>query len=919
VDVSGLDRTVASGDLIDDEFDNISSDPYTVLYTVTPFGAEGCQGNDFELEVVINGQTTMACSGVETDCIIRTDNFDDGDITIGEPLSDVVFTLENIEYSVPVGGDFGPVLNEDGINENAMVGDEGDWLLIADDAFFNTTGGEVTVTYTLSPVSSEEDGECAGDEEIIVVTIKPEPVVGDMVMKVCSGSAIDLGFDELTGNGVGDILSFNRSTLPLTTLRIWDEDRQDITLQTFNGTAPGTSGITAIQDSFLNQGTATLSVFYDIAIEVQNGEGVCEAATFQLEVRVLEETNAILEPIAGQTAICAGEPITLVTNYDGSGSVTDFHYTWMSEDGVELMLVESAAGGEVEVIAVSGSGNAVVMVMVTDDNGCVAMGTRTVSVGDSPEELEIAGFEDPCTGDPNCIESTEGSTYAWALSDPAVGSFTNGTQTGDNVSITFNDSQGPGPFTLSVTETNDAGCSTTGTTAAFSAEQDEEDGLTFQFTELASGGVEAYIWDFGDDEGTSTEQNPSYTYAPGNPDEMVTYTVTLTVLGCSGPAVSTMDITVNSNTETDVIELREGINFISFDVAPADNRLDAIFSGVSGLRRVTTVDDGAATFYQPGAGPFNSLQTAEPGFGYVVIMNNDATLTVTGEPIDDAFIRSMGMGINYMAFVPDGQMVAADFWAPFEATDEFVLARTFGNNVTPNVQSYFPGFGPFNSMQHTFNGVGYLVLQQDAEAGLDEVELESSSEDYEFLYGTVSGTDYRTGEPIEILDTDGNVIGSLNPDRSGIFRATPLYGKVETEDGLTMGAWEEGETVSFRYNGQVITPGVSFQGQFAGTELNLDFSNAPVADKMTLSVQPNPAVERTSLVLQLTTSTDLSVEAVDATGRVVRTLLPRQQLAAGTTTIEWDNLGQLPAGMYHILVTRDGRIDTDLTQRLVKR
>lgn len=928
VDVSGLDRTVASDANVTDVFDNFSADNYTVTYTVTPFGTDGdmdCQGNDFELVVTIKPEpvitddlTVEVCSGAPTACVVRLDNEGENEEAF---FMNSTFELTNIVYSLE-GPDF--ILAD----HNEVVGSVGDYQFIAHDVFTNLSSEPQTVTYTIVPTSA--DG-CIGDPNTIVVTILPEAVVADMVMKVCSGGTIDLGFDELTVNGVGNILSFRRSTLPLTTLRVFDENREDVTLATFAGNSYSNAGITAIQDSFLNQGTATLSVFYDVYIEVtgetgdEGGPLTCEASYFTLEVQVVEEVDVVLEPINGQTAICAGEPITLVATYDGSGNEQSFEYSYVSDDGVVLELTPSAAGGEVTVDAASGMGNATVMVMVTDDNSCWAMATRVVSVGTTPEVMDIVGFEDPCVDDFSFygITPSEGSTYEWSISNPAAGTFTNMPATGPNVSIAFNDSQGFGPFDVMVTETSAAGCSTTSsmtvslssqTTADFAADEDTADPLTFNFTELAGGGVEAYIWNFGDGVGTSNEQNPSYTYSPADPSAMETYTVTLTVLGCSGPVSTSKEVTINSTLESDVIELFQGINFISFDVAPEDNRFDAIFSGVAGVRRITTVDDGAASFYQPGAGPFNSLQTAEPGFGYVVIMDNDATLTISGEPIDDSFVRPMGMGINYMAFVPDGQMAAPDFWAPFEGSADFKLARTFGNNVTPTVQSYFPGFGPFNSMQNTYNGVGYLVLHRDDAASRDQ----QSSEDYEFVYGTVSGVDYTPGDRIEVLNQGGDVIGHLSPDQSGLFKATPLYGMVEGEDGVVMGAVEEGEQISFRYQGQVIDAGVSFQGEFAATELNLDFSNAVTTDKLTLRVQPNPAKEWTNLVLQLTASTDLSVEAVDATGRVVRTLLPRQTLSAGTTTIEWDDLNQFPAGMYHILVIRDGRIDANLTQRLVK-
>ncbi len=53
--------------------------------------------------------------------------------------------------------------------------------------------------------------------------------------------------------------------------------------------------------------------------------------------------------------------------------------------------------------------------------------------------------------------------------------------------------------------------------------------LTVQFTDQSSGQIAQHQWDFGDNGGSSTDQNPQYTYSqPG------TYTVTLTVTDVNG-------------------------------------------------------------------------------------------------------------------------------------------------------------------------------------------------------------------------------------------------------------------------------------------------------------------------------------------------------------------------------------------------
>ena len=58
------------------------------------------------------------------------------------------------------------------------------------------------------------------------------------------------------------------------------------------------------------------------------------------------------------------------------------------------------------------------------------------------------------------------------------------------------------------------------------------------FADLSEG-ADAYLWDFGDGMGTSTETNPVYTYAAAG-----TYTVTLDITGPCGADTVEMAVTV---------------------------------------------------------------------------------------------------------------------------------------------------------------------------------------------------------------------------------------------------------------------------------------------------------------------------------------------------------------------------------------
>jgi hypothetical protein len=969
VDVSGLDRTVASDANVTDVFDNFSDDVYTIVYTVTPFGTDGeedCQGNDFTLTVTVNPepvitaeQMTMACSGDETACIIRTDNFDTGNISSGEPLSDVIFTLVDVAYSEDFSENFGPVLNEDGESDNAMVGDEGDWLLIAADAFFNTTSENVTVTYTISPVSSEEDGSCAGEEETIVVVIKPEAVVANTLIKVCSNNIFEIDIiEELTANGVGDVISFERRSLDGQngTLAAYDRG-EDFDTEGFaaagrynffgpNGEASNgfngealTFNDGVIRDSLVNFiDNGPVDIFYDITIaNGTDGTGeVCEGNSFVLRVQVLAPREATLSLADGTSAICAGMPIQLNTSFNGTGTPTYEYDVIDADDGVEITLVASASGGEVSVDG-TGEGNATILVMVTDDLGCVAMGTRVVSVGNPPEVMEIEGPSAPCTGTTSFydVANTDGSTYEWSLSDPTAGTFIPDNTTA-SVDIVF--SAGAGPVTLSVTETNALGCSTTSTVEVSPVDQTfsdytfelEEGTRTVAFTEAAGGSIEGYQWmynDGTDDVIISNDPNPTFTF-PGTEDS---YEVTLMVAGgctvsADGIATITKTVSLNPDLVQDVIQLERGTNFISFDVEFSDRNMNMVFSGVQGLQSVSTFEGGAAKLYEPSRPPFaNSLKTVKDDYGYVVVVDQAQTMTVSGLPLSPSYQRPLDDGINYVGHSGPGSTSSDDRLSDMESAGELVVARTFGRNLAnlpaPDnrlTQSYVPNRPVFaQSLKNFYNGIGYSVVTN---AVVDGEARETESESYDFVFGTVEGVDLDA--PVEILDASGNVVGTIITNPDGTFAATPLYGKVERPDGSIVGAFDLDEAVSFRYGDQVINSDVVFRGEFGGQRIDLNFGETETsvsAPELTTSVFPNPAGQQATVSIITTEEMNLQVVAMDIQGRVVTTLMSNQKVPAGTTSIDWMGISELPAGIYHVVFTSDGVMLSQATQRVIKR
>lgn len=919
-------RPVPSSDAITDVFTNITTGDQTITYTVTPYGPTGCEGNDFDLvvtikpePVIIPNQVAEVCSGVITACVPLLSNETDAD-NVAEDTD--LFEVISITYSLESAAFVADI-------DNAQVGAIGNYLVIALDEFTNTSSEPQTVTYVIRPTSANG---CVGDDETIVVTILPEPVVADFMVKVCSGGAIDLSImDGLTGNGVGNEVFFTRSALPLTTLRIFDETGADVTLATFGGSSTSNAGLTGINDSYLNQGTATLSVFYDV--EILNGE--CESATFLLEVKVLEETNVVLEPIAGQTAICAGEPITLVSNFDGTATPSYAYSVMEADPGVSITLTPSAAGGEVLVDG-SGSGNATIMVMVTDANGCVAMGTRIVSVGESPEAQAISGPTDPCLDAFTffSVADNDGSTYQWALSNPAAGEFTPGSEDEPVTSIVFDDAAGMGPFVLSVTETNADGCSTTNTlsitltdelTVDFSAQGNVGgDPLTVAFTENAAGNISGYLWTFGDGT-TSTLANPVHTFPenPNTPGEPFIYDVTLEVFGSCSPFNDevTKPVAINSNAETRTMTLVSGINFISFDVSPLDKSASSVFGGISMLNRVLAYTPTGAKVYIPGAGSASTLLQVEDGAGYIVIVGETQPFEISGEPIDPSFKKDLVPGINYIGMMAPGSVTADDFFQLMVSNNQLVVSQTFGNNIPGFQQNYFPGAGSANTMENIVNGFGYMVIANESVAGADYRE-QVGTEVHDFVYGNVIGYDPSLGEEVEIIDESDRVIGKLLMNANGSFKATPLYGSVERQDGTIIDALELDEVVRFRYNGQIVDADLTFSGSMNATEVNLEFatvSSTPDVD-YTSSVKafPNPFADRITIRVSNAKPAFVSVMITDITGRAVTRLLNEEMLPAGITDLEWTPAADVPAGSYLIVVSHDGKVLPNSSQQIVK-
>jgi PKD repeat protein len=175
------------------------------------------------------------------------------------------------------------------------------------------------------------------------------------------------------------------------------------------------------------------------------------------------------------------------------------------------------------------------------------------SKDDEPAPAPVASFQFEAS-ETNGLEVTftnyskNATGYVWDFGDGS------GTSTDENVTHMFPDG---GTYNVTLTATNATGSAeqtkevavvnTLKPVADFSFQVSDENTLEVSFTNNSPNAT-SFEWDFGDG-GTSTEENPTYTYADGG-----TYAVMLSVSNEYGSASNSKDVTVVSPTAQNLVQ-----------------------------------------------------------------------------------------------------------------------------------------------------------------------------------------------------------------------------------------------------------------------------------------------------------------------------------------------------------------------------
>jgi len=265
--------------------------------------------------------------------------------------------------------------------------------------------------------------------------------------------------------------------------------------------------------------------------------------TSTVNVLLTEPSLLTVQASANPTAVCVGSPVQLISN--AGGGTPGYNYAWTPGNPPLVGQTQN----------ITPLATTTYTVTVTDANGCTATSPVLVTVNPMPAPLFQGDVLQGCT--PVCVNFSDLTTVAsgtitgwsWDFGDNTTSTQQNPPQHCYTI---------PGPYTVILTVTTNAGCSQTLTMANYinvfanpvanfgaSPQPTTIMNPTIAFTD-SSINASQWLWSFGDVLGSSsTDQHPTFTYADPtcyivqldvtSPDGC-TDTDTMTV--CIGPDVS---------------------------------------------------------------------------------------------------------------------------------------------------------------------------------------------------------------------------------------------------------------------------------------------------------------------------------------------------------------------------------------------
>ena len=385
----------------------------------------------------------------------------------------------------------------------------------------------------------------------------------------------------------------------------------------------GVSGLPGPSHTYLTAGVFTI---------IQTVQNACDTATISQTITVIPQPTVA---IIGDTIVCPADSILLVADTTGSG-----------------LLVQWFPGGATTgSIWVSPSAATTYTVTVTNAVGCSAIDQLNVGIPTAPT-LTLLSPDTVCIGDDALLvaQSTLPGPFIWNTSASTDDSLIVSPTTTTTYSVSVLDScsgmllqashtiialQPP----LAIIDLDSvAGC------------QPLE--VVFSDASTSADPILSWTWDFGDG-GTSTDEDPTYTYTTGG-DFLASLVVT-TIYGCSDTADTSAIVIVHPKPVADFVVEGEPLEWPD-GIAVFNNLSTGDSSWVwdFGDEEGSTGDAPVHQYSEPGSYPVELIVTNEFGCtdtaeyllvvedGYALYVPN--TITTNGDGMNDVF-TPIGAGI----------------------------------------------------------------------------------------------------------------------------------------------------------------------------------------------------------------------------------------------------------------------------------
>ena len=369
------------------------------------------------------------------------------------------------------------------------------------------------------------------------------------------------------------------------------------------------------------------------------------------------------------------------------------------------------------------------------------------------------------------------------------------------------------------------------------------------------------------------------------------------------------------------IDLIAGWNWISFNVVPEDNSLDAVLASVSGSAIfIASQSSGISSNYGV-YGWQGSLGELDPTEMYKIDMAEDATLTITGAPVDVASTPiSLSSGWNWLGYLPQNPGGLDDALASVSESAIFIASQSSG------ISNNYGVYGWQGSLSTLEPGSGYLLnmdapgvlvypafdlAREDLASNKQEVALSSAISDWDFSYSDYEFIGTITASIESRDDAMGDVVGVfVDGECRGIAERTEFPLEDDSYYYIIQVYSNDlsGEELSFKYydstSGEVIeyTESIAFENNmvigdgFDTYGLSRESRSVQPEAYVLGEAYPNPFNPVTSFEYTMPEAGMVEVLVYDVSGRMVAELAGGYK-SAGTYSVTW-NANDLSSGVY---------------------